>query len=119
YAGTTDCTQRTADADNGEEPSSLLLRVNFVGERPKLRDKHQVEEPDPQKKHDTQRHVQPAQEIEDGEIRCEEGGHTVDQSSAIKPARNLSIERNEKKKDKRTSSARIGFDFRTTVSEDQ
>ena len=49
--------EAAADADQREQPLALFLRVEIAGERPELRDRHQVEDADPQEVDDAD--VQP------------------------------------------------------------
>ncbi len=68
---------------NSRSPSSL--RVEVVGERPELRDDHQVEHADPEEVRDADRHPDAPEHVERDEARDEEVRHDVQQRAAIEP----------------------------------
>jgi hypothetical protein len=77
--------QRGADGNDGKQPLALVLGVQVVGERPKLRHDHQVEDPDPQEENRRNRNLGPGQPIECHQTHDEERGDRVEQSAAWQP----------------------------------
>ena len=73
------------ERDGGEEALPLLRRVDVVREGPELDGDHQVEDAHPEKEDDTERHLDPGEQVEGDEAAGEEKREGVDQ--APPPAR--------------------------------
>jgi len=74
-----------ADADDGEQPLALFRRIEIGGERPELRDHHQIEDADPQEIGDPDVESAAQRQQEDSDVEHEEGRHPLHQLDAIDP----------------------------------
>ena len=77
-----DGAERGAEADDREQPLAFRLVVDVVGERPELRDDHQVEDADPDEEDDGERHAASAPASRRPPGRREERRDDVDEAHA-------------------------------------
>ena len=89
--------ERGAEADDDEQPLAFFLRIDVVGERPELRDDHQVEDADPQEEDDAERHAELREHVEEHQAGGEERGHDVDQPHARELRDQTAVERHDER----------------------
>ena len=107
-------TQRPSEAYDGEEPLSLVGRVEVIGEGPELGDHHEIKNAYPEEERHAQhsrRHSSLAEEKEHHEIRDKEQGHPIDQLEPIHLAGEDSVQRNDKNEKSGQDGAYIRLDF--------
>ena len=113
------CPETAADADQREEPLALFLRVEIGGECPELRDRHEVEDADPQEIHDSDMQAGADREHEQHEVRREEKRHPSHQPHPVHAGRERSIRRHEEQEEHRLPGRRVALDLGSALREDE
>ena len=85
----------------------MLFRIDVVGQGPKLRNQHEIEQADPKEKRDAELKVHLSENVKDGKIGNEKCSDAIDQSDAAGAARKRAVERNDQQEKHGLSGARI------------
>ena len=117
--GAGDGAERGPEADERKEPLAPLGAVQIVGERPELRDHHEVENADPEEERDADVHAGDAGEIEQQEVRGKEQRHTADQPEPVHGGCERAVRRHDREQQERLAGGRVTLHLRAALAQDQ